>query len=310
LAIYISRHFVIIFVKEDRVSDMTKSSFYGVEVKHFRSIESIRLRNNLVDVSKQQIMAILNITSDSFYSESRFEDIDKIDSYLQHCKTIGVQFIDIGAQSTRPGFKEISSSTQIKKLSPILLHIRTKYPTFYISIDTSKPEVAEWALNNGGDIINDVEGGRNTPAIWEVCAKYNAPYILMHSRGLGNAMHEKSKYQNITVDVLHELSELISKIKQAGVKDIIIDPGFGFSKSLSENHELMANLRFFQLFELPILCGISRKSMIYKVLNKTAETSLNGTSILNTFAILNGANFLRVHDPEEAMEIIRLLNSK
>lgn len=255
-------------------------------------------------------MAILNITSDSFYSESRFEDIDKIDSYLQHCKTIGVQFIDIGAQSTRPGFKEISSSTQIKKLSPILLHIRTKYPTFYISIDTSKPEVAEWALNNGGDIINDVEGGRNTPAIWEVCAKYNAPYLLMHSRGIGNAMHEKSTYQNITVDVLHELSELISKIKQAGVKDIIIDPGFGFSKSLSENHELMANLRFFQLFELPILCGISRKSMIYKVLNKTAETSLNGTSILNTFAILNGANFLRVHDPEEAMEIIRLLNSE
>lgn len=289
---------------------MTKSGFYGVEVKHFRSIGSIRLRNNLVDLGQPQIMAILNITSDSFYSESRFEDFEKIHAYLQQCESLGVQFIDLGAQSTRPGFTAISSSAQIEKLSPILAYIREKFPMLYVSVDTSCPVVAEWALTHGAEIINDIEGGRNNPAIWEVCAKYNAPYIVMHSRGSGDQLHEKSEYQNITVDVLHELSELVSNIKKAGVKDIIVDPGFGFSKSLRENHELMANLRFFQLFELPILCGISRKSMIYKTLNKTSETALNGTTALNTFAILNGANFLRVHDPEEAMEIIRLLNSE
>jgi dihydropteroate synthase len=165
-------------------------------------------------------------------------------------------------------------------------------------------------LLHGGELINDVEGGRNNPEIWDICAKYNAPYIVMHSRGEANNLHHATSYQNVTVEVLQELSELIAKIRNAGVKDIIVDPGFGFSKSLEENHELMTNLRFFQLFETPILCGVSRKSMIYRKLNKNPETSINGTTALNTYALLNGATFLRVHDPEEASEIIRLLNTE
>jgi dihydropteroate synthase len=289
---------------------MTKSNFYGVEVKHFRSIGSIRLRNNLVSMERPQVMGILNITSDSFYSSSRFDSQEGIEAYLNRCKSLGVKFIDVGAQSTRPGFSLVDSDEQIEKLKPVLLFLREKFPEIYVSIDTSCPRVADWALQHGGELINDVEGGRNNPEIWDICAKYNAPYIVMHSRGKAHNLHDATSYQNVTVEVLQELSELIVKIRNAGVKDIIVDPGFGFSKSLEENHELMTNLRFFQLFETPILCGISRKSMIYKKLNKNPETAINGTTALNTYALLNGATFLRVHDPEEASEIIRLLNTE
>jgi dihydropteroate synthase len=289
---------------------MTKSNFYGVEVKHFRSIGSIRLRNNLVSMEHPQVMGILNITSDSFYSASRFDSLVGIEAYLNRCKSHDVKFIDVGAQSTRPGFALIESEEQIEKLSPVLAFLKEKFPEFYVSIDTSCPRVADWALQHGGELINDVEGGRNNPEIWDVCAKYNAPYIVMHSRGEASNLHDETSYKNVTVEVLQELSELIVKIRRAGVKDIIVDPGFGFSKTLEENHELMTNLRFFQLFETPILCGISRKSMIYKKLNKKPETSINGTTALNTYALLNGATFLRVHDPEEASEIIRLLNTE
>ena len=289
---------------------MTKSNFYGVEVKHFRSIGSIRLRNNLVSMERPQVMGILNITSDSFYSASRFDSLGCIEAYLNRCKSHDVKFIDVGAQSTRPGFSLIESEEQIEKLSPVLAFLKEKFPEFYVSIDTSCPRVADWALQHGGELINDVEGGRNNPEIWDVCAKYNAPYIVMHSRGEASNLHDETSYKNVTVEVLQELSELIVNIRNAGVKDIIVDPGFGFSKTLEENHELMTNLRFFQLFETPILCGISRKSMIYKKLNKKPETSINGTTALNTYALLNGATFLRVHDPEEASEIIRLLNTE
>ena len=288
---------------------MTKSSFNGVEVKHFRSNGSIRLRNNLVMLDSPQIMGIVNVTPDSFFKQSRFESEAELSLYLQRCKSLGVRFIDVGAQSTRPESIPVSNEEQISRLTPVLKFIRSSFPDFYISIDTSSPPVAEWALTHGGELINDVEGGRNNPEIWNVCAKHHAPYIVMHSRGNSKNLHEKTTYQNVTVEVLQELSELVVKIKKAGVKDIIIDPGFGFSKSLEENYELLSNMRFFQLFEFPILCGISRKSMIYKKLQTTPEKSINGTTILNTFALLNGANFLRVHDPEEASQILHLLKT-
>jgi dihydropteroate synthase len=260
-------------------------------------------------LNEPQIMAIVNATPDSFHDKSRFVAADQLNAYLTHCQSLGVRFIDVGAQSTRPGSTPISSEEQIERLTPVLSYITTNFPDFYISIDTSCPEVASWALAHGGEIINDVEGGRNSPEIWQVCAKHHAPYIAMHSRGTSAQLHNETEYKNVTVEVLHELSALVQRIQKAGVKDIIIDPGFGFSKSLEENHELMRNLRFFQLFGFPVLCGISRKSMIYKQLNGSPENSINGTTILNTFALLNGATFLRVHDPAEASEIIRLLKT-
>jgi dihydropteroate synthase len=301
---------VIIFVNEAKVSDMTKKDFFGVEVKHFRSNEFIRLRNKLFPVNQPLVMAILNATPDSFYSESRRHDNSELTDYLETCQAQGVSFIDLGAQSTRPGSTPISSEEQIERLRPLVARIRSEFPSFFISIDTSCPKVAAWALDQGADLINDVEGGKNNPEIWDVCARYNAPYILMHSRGELTEMHAEQVYQNITVEVLQELSTQLNSIKKAGVKDIIIDPGFGFSKSLIENRKLLNNLPLFQLFGIPILVGFSRKSMIYKTLNTSPENALNGTSILNTFAVLNGATFLRVHDPKEATEVIKLLKQE
>lgn len=253
------------------------------------------------------VMAILNATPDSFYSESRQLQSSALTDFLETCHTQRVSFIDLGAQSTRPGSTPVSSEEQIDRLQPLLTRIKNEFPSFFISIDTSCSKVADWALRHGADLINDVEGGKNNPEIWDVCARYNAPYILMHSRGEMSEMHEEQVYQNITVEVLQELSTQLNAIKKAGVKDIIIDPGFGFSKSLIENRKLLNNLPLFQLFGMPILVGFSRKSMIYKTLSTTPENALNGTSILNTFAVLNGATFLRVHDPKEATEVIKLL---
>ncbi len=253
------------------------------------------------------VMAIVNVTPDSFFEGSRFNNSNNLDVYLKDCKKLGVHFIDVGAQSTRPGSDPVSCDEQIERLTPMLSHINKNYPEFYISLDTSSPKVAEWGFQNGVDLINDVEGGRNHPEIWKVCAKHHAPYILMHSRGTANSLHDPHKYENVTTEVIQELAENLVKIKEAGVVDVIIDPGFGFSKDTRVNFKLLKDLGLFQMLGHPVLCGISRKSMIYKTLEKGADSALNGTTILNTFAILNGAQFLRVHDPEEAMEIMKLL---
>ena len=255
-------------------------------------------------------MAIVNATPDSFYKNSQYNDNQSLKAYLDLCKSLNISFLDVGAQSTRPGHEKVDSKAQIERLKPILNFIKETLPEIHISIDTSCPEVADWALINGGEIINDIEGGKNSPEIWSVCASHQAPYILMHSKGASSALHDSYDYENVTVDVLHELSASLNTIKSKGVKDIIIDPGFGFSKSIEENHVLMSNLKLFQLFEHPLLVGISRKSMIYKRLGVDSDAAINGTTILNTYALLNGASFLRVHDPREAYEIIQLFNQE
>ena len=256
------------------------------------------------------LMGILNLTPDSFSDGGQLATPEDALRQAEALIAAGADVLDLGAESTRPGSHPVEARAELDRLLPTLRLLRRRLPKTPLSIDTYKADVAAAALAEGADLINDVEGGRNNPEIWDICAKYNAPYIVMHSRGEAHNLHDATSYHNVTVEVLQELSELIVKIRNAGVKDIIVDPGFGFSKSLEENHELMTNLRFFQLFETPILCGISRKSMIYKKLNKNPETAINGTTALNTYALLNGATFLRVHDPEEASEIIRLLNTE
>ena len=252
-------------------------------------------------------MAIVNTTPDSFHEKSRIESITDLDAFARNCLEKNVRMVDIGAHSTRPGYETVSAAQQIERLAPYLERIHGHFPELFVSIDTSLPEVAEYALKNGADIINDVEGGRNQPQIHQVCANFNAPYILVHSRGSSDNLHESTEYENVTTDVLFELSAQIRKIKEAGVKDIILDLGFGFSKSLDENFELLNNLSMFHLLGFPILCGFSRKSMIYKKLHQTSEDSLNGTSILNTLALMKNANILRVHDIDKASEIIDFL---
>jgi dihydropteroate synthase len=286
---------------------MSVSIVGGVEFNHFRANRTLRLRNKFFTINEPSIMGIVNITPDSFYEASRINELDTLDSYLSKCTEHGIQFIDLGAQSTRPGFSVISGEEQIERLQPYLERITTHYPSLYVSIDTSLPSVADWALTNGADMINDVEGGRNHPEIFKVCAKHRAPYVLVHSRGTSETLHKNTEYKDISLEVMQELSSQIMQLKMAGVNDVIVDLGFGFSKTTEENYQLLKNFQIFQMLEFPLLCGISRKSMIYKKLGLEPKNALNGTTVLNTFAILNNAAFLRVHDIEEAKQIIKLL---
>jgi len=286
---------------------MTKRSIIGAEVKHFRSHGFIRLRNKLLPLQEPLLMGIVNLTPDSFFEQSRFHEEDSLAKYLSLLTEYGFTFVDLGANSTRPGSKKVTPQEQIKRLGPALTYIRKNFPQIFISIDTSSSVVASWALQEGADLINDVEGGNNDPELWKVCGKFNAPYILTHSRGTQDEMHEETAYENVTTSVLFELSQNINRIQEAGVKDIIIDPGFGFSKTLEQNYELLQHLSLFQIFERPILCGFSRKSMIYKKIKVQPQEALNGTSVLNTLALTKGCDILRVHDPREAFEVIALL---
>ncbi|MEI8193821.1 MAG: dihydropteroate synthase [Flavobacteriia bacterium] len=284
-------------------------SLFGVEIKHFRSNRFIRIRNKLIEINHTLLMGILNITPDSFFENSRIHTNDQIDRYLSSCIENDVSIVDIGGNSSRPDAIPVDAKTEIERIGTSLTYIKEHYPNLLLSVDTFYPEVADWALSKGVDIINDVQGGRNYPEIWDVCAKHNAPYILTHSKGNHNASSDELKSPNITTEVLLEISTLLDSIRKAGVNDVIIDVGFGFSKTLDQNYELLSNLELFQLFETPILCGFSRKSMIYKKLNIGPEDALNGTTVLNTFAITQGCDILRVHDPKEARQILSLLKT-
>jgi dihydropteroate synthase len=281
--------------------------FFGAEIKHFRSNRYIQVRNKLFDLSIPKIMGVLNATPDSFFEGSRVEKNTDLSSRLGAMVNAGMDILDIGGCSTRPGAEEVSEKEELERVLPLIKKIRKEFPEVLISIDTFRASVAEEALKVGADIINDVQGGNYDPRIWEVAKQYKAPYILTHSRGNSQTMLTMSTYNSIILDILQELSEKISRIKKAGVVDIIIDLGFGFAKTPEQNFELLKNLSVFSMLEFPILCGFSRKSMISKRLDITVEESLNGTSILNTFAVTKGASLIRVHDVKEAKQIVSLL---
>ena len=252
-------------------------------------------------------MGVLNATPDSFFEGSRIEKNADLSSRVSAMVNAGMDILDIGGCSTRPGSEEVSEKEELERVLPLIKKIRKEFPEVLISIDTFRASVAEEALNVGADIINDVQGGNFDPRIWEIAKQYKAPYILTHSRGNSQTMQDMSTYNSIVLDILQELSEKIAQIKKAGVVDIIIDLGFGFAKTPEQNFELLKNLSIFSMLEFPILCGFSRKSMITKRLDITVEESLNGTSILNTFAVTKGASLIRVHDVKEAKQIVSLL---
>ena len=281
--------------------------FFGAEIKHFRSNRYIQVRNKLFDLSIPKIMGVLNVTPDSFFEGSRIEKNADLSSRVSAMVNAGMDILDIGGCSTRPSSEEVSEKEELERVLPLIKKIRKEFPEVLISIDTFRASVAEEALKVGADIINDVQGGNFDPRIWEVAKQYKAPYILTHSRGNSQTMQDLSTYNSIVLDILQELSEKISRIKKAGVVDIIIDLGFGFAKTPEQNFELLKNLSIFSMLEFPILCGFSRKSMISKRLNITVDESLNGTSILNTFAVTKGASLIRVHDVKEAKQIVSLL---
>ncbi len=251
-------------------------------------------------------MGILNTTPDSFYSDSRVQGIDRALQKADRMIEEGATILDIGGYSSRPGAKNVTSAEEILRTSEVISSIKSNFPDTLISIDTFRAEVAEKAILCGADLINDISGGTIDPKIMNVAARHNCPYIMMHMRGTPETMMNDTVYDDLIKSIFHFFSEQIEKALNAGVKDIIIDPGFGFSKTLDQNYELMKQIAIFKGLDKPILTGISRKSMIYKELGVDASQSLNGTTLLNTFALLNGADILRVHDVKEAFETVKL----
>lgn len=268
---------------------------------------SISVGGKLLDLKVPKVMGILNVTPDSFYEGSRANSKEII---LQRASSMieeGADILDIGGYSSRPGAMDISIPEEIDRTSPAIEWILNEFPEAIISIDTFRSEVAENALQSGAHIINDISGFSQDEKLPEIASKYNAPYILMHMRGTPQTMQSLTDYDNIFTEMAQYFSKKINTLKTAGVKDIILDPGFGFSKTIEDNHNLLRNVDYFDFLGRPLLIGISRKSMIYKKLVIRPEESLNGTIALNAIALSKGASILRVHDVKEAHELINLL---
>lgn len=268
---------------------------------------SININGNLIDLSTPLVMGIVNITPDSFFQESRKQSESEIVNRVRQILEEGGRIIDIGGQSTSPTSSLIPATEEFNRLEPALRIIRKEFPDAILSVDTFYSEVAKPAVEKYGvNIINDISGGQIDGKMFDTVARLNVPYILMHMRGTPQTMQQHTGYDNLIQEILYYFSERIAKLNLLGVNDIIIDPGFGFSKTMDQNYQLMAYLKYFNIFEVPILAGISRKSMIYKLLECSPQESLNGTTVLNTVALLSGAAILRAHDVKEAVECVKI----
>lgn len=276
------------------------------KVNHFNQINSILIKGNLIDLSKPKIMGILNITPDSFYSESRKQNTQEILLTAEKMINEGAEILDIGGMSTRPGAETIESEVEIKRIEEPIKLIRKEFPEILLSLDTYNSTTAEIGLNEGIDIINDISGGVIDENLLNVVAKHRAPYILTHSSGKKQNDSNDTIKGNTIQNLIRYFSEKIDLLNKKGIRDIIIDPGFGFGKTLEQNFEIIKNFEMLKIFEKPILVGISRKSMIYKTLNTSIENSLNGTTILNSLLLTKGASIFRVHDVKEMKEVIQL----
>lgn len=269
---------------------------------------TLNIKGSLISLQRPLVMGILNITPDSFYEGCRSFDANAILRRADEIIAQGGDIIDVGAYSSRPGADDVSEAEEISRLALALPLIREKYPEAIISVDTFRANVARYAIEEcGTHIINDITAGEGDPLMFETIAKLNVPYIVMHMRGNPQTMQELTNYKgDITTEVIAYFSEKIDTLRSMGVNDIILDPGFGFAKTLEQNYILMKNLGDIAQFKLPLLVGISRKSMIYKYLNSTPEDSLTGTVALNSFALTNGANILRVHDVKACVDTIKI----
>ena len=256
---------------------------------------------------KPLVMGILNITNDSFYAGSRLNSTEMILEKAAQMIQDGADILDIGAQSTRPGSERISAKEEIEKAVPVIQLIRAKFPEMVLSIDTYQAEVARECVAAGASIVNDISGGEMDKYMIKTVAGLKVPYICMHMKGVPETMHLDTNYDDVLKDLLDYFIRKTDECIKAGIKDMIIDPGFGFGKNIAQNFFLLKNLHVFKILEKPILCGLSRKSTIYKTLGISSEEALNGTTVLNTLAIRNGADILRVHDVKEAVEVVRLI---
>ena len=270
---------------------------------------SINIKGALRHFHKPWVMGILNITPDSFFAESRTIETDDIRRRVDDLISQGTDIIDIGGYSSRPGAPEVSADEEYSRLARGLEAIRKYHPDTLISVDTFRADVARRCVSDWeADIINDISGGNLDAEMWPTVAELQVPYILMHMRGTPSSMQSLCDYNDVTADVIRDLAFKIDAMHQLGIADIIVDPGFGFAKDINQNYQLMAELDQFKQLNAPLLVGISRKSMIYRPLDITPQTAINGTTVLNTFALLHGANILRVHDVKEAVEAVKIID--
>ncbi len=269
--------------------------------------QTINIKGNLIDLDTPLVMGIVNITPDSFYAGSRKQSEREIVLRVQQILEQGGTIIDIGGQSTTTSSTLHTAKEELGRLAPALSLIQREFPDAILSIDTFYSEVAKSVVEKYGvAIINDISGGQIDDKMFATVAELNVPYILMHMLGTPQTMQQYTNYDNLIQDIIYYFSEKTAHLNSLGVNDVIIDPGFGFSKTLEQNYELMAHLKYFLIFDTPMLVGISRKSMAYKLLGTNAEESLNATTVLNTYALQSGANILRVHDVKEAVECVKL----
>ncbi|MCH7399525.1 dihydropteroate synthase [Belliella sp. DSM 107340] len=279
----------------------------GIEDKLFPSKITLRSKGKLLLIERPWVMGILNITPDSFFEGSRVgKDEDKILKNAAAMISDGANILDIGGYSSRPGAQEVSLAEEMDRVIGAIETIKKVFPEILISIDTFRSEVAKKSVQSGADFVNDISAGTLDPQMIPAVGKLDVPYIAMHMRGNPSNMQGQTNYEDIILELLKYFSEKMNECKEAGIKDVIIDPGFGFAKSLEQNYWILKNLSYFKTIQAPLLVGLSRKSMIYKKLDTTAENALNGTTALNMAALINGANILRVHDVKEAIETVKL----
>lgn len=269
---------------------------------------TINCKGQLIDLLTPKVMGILNVTPNSFFDGGKYKNESEMLSQVEKMLEEGATFIDIGAYSSKPNAEFVSEAEELQRIVPIVNLILKHFPETLISIDTFRSEVAKICIENGAAIINDISAGNGDDKMLETIAKYNVPYIMMHMRGTPQTMQMMTNYDNIVKEVLFYFSERVAKARSFGINDLIIDPGFGFAKTLEQNYEVLQKLELFEMLELPLLVGFSRKSMIYKPLQSNVEQALNGTTVLNTIALTKRAKILRVHDVKEAMECVSLFN--
>lgn len=269
----------------------------------------INIKGELLSLEQPKIMGILNATPDSFFQRSRVSLSKNLEEKVVTMIGEGADILDVGGYSTRPGADVVEVNEELDRVLPVIEFVHSRWPEVLVSIDTFRAEVAHAAVAAGAGIINDVSGGSLDSKMFQTVSDLNVPYVLMHMRGTPRTMKKLTSYGDVTLDILMELQEKIKKLNEIGVKDIIVDPGFGFAKTLEQNFELLEYLDSFRILEFPVLVGVSRKRMIWESLNISSEKSLNGTTALNAKALLKGASILRVHDVKETVELRKLFFS-
>ena len=268
----------------------------------------INCQGKLIDLATPKVMGILNVTPNSFYDGGKYKNESEIVKQVETMLVDGADFIDVGAYSSKPNAEFVSEEEEIARLIPVLKLVLKEFPTTLLSVDTFRIEVANVAVKSGASIINDISAGGLDDKMMETIGKLKVPYIMMHMKGTPQTMTQLTQYDDIVKDLLFYFSEKVAQARSFGINDLIIDPGFGFAKTVEQNFEIMQKLELFKVLELPILAGVSRKSMIYKPLDLTPEKALNGTTALNMIALTKGASILRVHDVKEAVECVKLFS--